>query len=523
MGTYGDYTGVMVRPESQRAEFNRMVEKLLCYGGMMQFDHVKMYGKTIALLHPVRFESGDEEEFHYNYFEDDAWESAYYDPKATILSTNKIGGEEFAQVISAVHTLYEVNDEEMGVPEVNGECLNAYGFLGWINHVLGTKYSMKKRARVWEFFERRTLYRLEEGYDDYPNVRDLDDFICDPIKLEFGGTEIADMLYIIHGTESLTEDEVAADSYPADILQLKNALNEYFREEEDGIGSFLDLLKQERSEREKITGSLSEIAKMSLVLPARVLVYLATELNGKAIWEICKGEDAESEDFDHGEKSFSFWETWKGIYKDVYHDEEMKEYVSQELRKKRQEAIHRPVEPVRTVDFLKPDEDWLYRKPEEVRNLPEYVFTDDDRLYWWDGTDEVQISDETDQWIKELAIRHKSIMKDKTEADTGSNDFLKQMIGLLEEAENYYGRVYAFQEMFYEFIQNGYRPEFQAALKLFSGVVNENKEAGKVIEYASRGWESRCRRVTHNAGRMKVKRFLAVMANRKLRETYFGF
>ena len=255
------------------------------------------------------------------------------------------------------------------------------------------------------------------------------------------------MLYIIHGTESLTEEEVIESSYPADVLRLKRALEKYFREEPDGIGAFLELLRQKRSERKKVKGVLSEIAEISLFLPARVLVYLAAEINGPAIWGACKGETFDPENWKYAEKGFQFWEVWKEIYEGVYHDEKMKVYASPELQAKRQKAIHRLVEAIRTVDFLQPGEDWLYGEPEEVRKLPEYVFTDDDRLYWWDGTDEVQISVETDKWLKELAGRHKEFMKKETGEETDGMDFLMKLTGLLEDASEYYRRVYACMDL----------------------------------------------------------------------------
>ena len=45
----------------------------------------------------------------------------------------------------------------------------------------------------------------------------------------------------------------------------------------------------------------------------------------------------------------------------------------------------------------------------------------------------------------------------------------------------------------------------------------------KIIEKAKYSWDLTSRNVTHNAGRLRLKRYLAVMANKKLREKYFGF
>ena len=77
--------------------------------------------------------------------------------------------------------------------------------------------------------------------------------------------------------------------------------------------------------------------------------------------------------------------------------------------------------------------------------------------------------------------------------------------------------------MFYEFLDHGNSPEYSAAVELFGRLVERNKEAGKIIEKVDGAWGLSNRNVTHNAGRMQLKRYLSVMANRKLRLKYFGF
>ena len=77
--------------------------------------------------------------------------------------------------------------------------------------------------------------------------------------------------------------------------------------------------------------------------------------------------------------------------------------------------------------------------------------------------------------------------------------------------------------MFYEFIQNGTKKEYLAAVQLFETLIEDNKEQGKIINYCHGSWDMYSRKITHNIGRLRLKRFLSVMANKKLREMYFGF
>lgn len=62
-----------------------------------------------------------------------------------------------------------------------------------------------------------------------------------------------------------------------------------------------------------------------------------------------------------------------------------------------------------------------------------------------------------------------------------------------------------------------------AAVRLLEEVSRENMEKGKIIEKVRVYWDITGRDITHNAGRMAMKRYLSVMANRKLRKKYFGF
>lgn len=77
--------------------------------------------------------------------------------------------------------------------------------------------------------------------------------------------------------------------------------------------------------------------------------------------------------------------------------------------------------------------------------------------------------------------------------------------------------------MFYEFIQNGDKAEYRAAVKLLKEIADENRAEGRIIEKVKYSWDLTSRNVTHNIGRLRLKRFLSVMANRKLRKQYFEF
>lgn len=502
MGTFGCYEGSMRIPLIKRGKFVRQVVKVLNYGGMMQFEVINMYGHEMGLLKPIELCSGGKLDFHFNYFEDEAWETAGFNVNEGYFYSGKIGGGEFCDVVTAVDFLYEAWDKEPGYTDVNGEIINNMGYTGWLNHLLGTKFSMKKRFRIWDNVEMYALERVGDYKD--PTVGDVMQFIPDGMSYGAGGVEFSDLMYIIHGTDSLTEDEIEPGTYPADVYGCKKALEAFFKgdQSDNAIEQIWELVKKARDERKGIKGTgLSDIGRFSLILPARVIVYLTAEI-----------------------KKDSFWKYWKEIHGEVYHDEVMKDYASKWLKAERKQLINAPVPPVRTSEFLRQDGHFtFFDTPEELRGKPNYYISDDDRLYWWDGTDEVILSKEMDEWLRKLEVRHKEISEAIEGASESSDEFLKGFLTLLVEIDQFYKRIYPFQNMFYEFIQNSSKPEYRAAVELLKRIADENKEEGKIIEKVKYDWDITSRNVTHNAGRLKLKRYLSVMANSRLRKKYFDF
>lgn len=200
----------------------------------------------------------------------------------------------------------------------------------------------------------------------------------------------------------------------------------------------------------------------------------------------------------------------------------IKHLIGDELPASCQEKL-RDIEPIYTEDFLY-EEDYIHKPlPPEVQDNPPYELSDDDRLYWWDGTDEVLISEEIEEWLLELADRHKQIKKENaakwSEEEYSEETFFEVFV----DADETYGRIDPFETMFHEFMDNREELDYRAALELFRQLLDENREKGKVIKLITGRWELASRKLTHNPTRMKIKRYLAVMANRKLRKKYFGF
>lgn len=491
-------------PEKKRECFGRQMMKLLNYGGMMQFEKVSLFGHELFLLKPVELSSEGKVDFWYNYFEERSWENAGFYMDDSYFYSDKIGECEFSDVILAAYMLYEMYDDSPGFAMCNGEIVDPEIYGGWLNHILGTTFSMKKRCNLWEAAEHIAFLRSDYEYPFSRN--ELRSLIPDELLKAAEGTELSDLLYIIYGTESLNSDHIVPGAYSEDIYRCKMALLSFQECYGDKFYEhLLQFLQLNRNRREKSTHeNLTVLAELSMFLPARVFVYLAAEI-----------------------KRESFWKLWKEWKDKVYHDEQMKQYASEKLQEQRRKWREQIIPEIKTAEFLRQD-NWLtfYHTPEELKGKSNYYLTDDDRLFWWDGTDEVVMSDEMTIWLKELADRHRNLME-LPDAGCGdrfdSSNFIEDFIILLDEICNYYKRIYPFKTMFYDFYQNSEKKEYRAAVALLEMLYEENKEDGRIIKYARGSWDMVSKNVTQNIARLRLKRYLSVMANIKVRKKYFGF
>ena len=236
MGTFGCYTGKMGVRKEQKEIFVSQMMKLLNYGGMMELETVQIFGRKLWLLKPAKILPGGKFTFWFNYFEDDFWEDASFDADSCCLWSEKIGSAEFSDVIIAAYFLFEMYDDKPGFTIVNGNIVNDTAYVGWLNHLLKTDFSMKRRFRLWENMEACAFSWRREGYDA-PDAEKVISSVPLGLELYSGGTELADLFFIIHGTESLEKSELVPGTYPADVSGCKKAL-EYFlygRDEAEAI------------------------------------------------------------------------------------------------------------------------------------------------------------------------------------------------------------------------------------------------------------------------------------------------
>ena len=499
MGSFISYHGNRIISDDKKDLFAKQMCRILDLGGMMDISEVKMFGYTITLLKPIREMKGNEIGFYYNYFGDRPWESAGFDVDKCHLWSGKVGDEEFSDVMSAAYMLYEIYDPEYGFAEKDCNFVRVDTTIGWLNHILGTQYSIGKRANIWECIE----WDTDPEYGEQDTLFKLKELIPYYYRKVVGGKALADLLYIDGGTSHLSEENTEEGTYPADVLRCKRALEKYFEViAENSLDELWALLRKPYKDRSNETGNgIESIAQLSLRMPARVFAYLAAELQG-----------------------LGFWKIWKSMSAETYQDEQMRAYASKELTAWREKMLHAPVKKVKTSTYLRQDGVFaFYENPEELKGKPNFYLSDADRLYWWDGSGEVEITKETDEWLQKLVQEYRNILQRK-ENNSDSVVGLKDFMTLLNEINEYYWRIFPFESMFYDFVEHISQKEYAAAITLIRMVANdaENRKAGKIIEKRRNG-DFCSKNVIENEGRLQVKRLFAVLANKKLCGKYFGF
>ena len=236
------------------------------------------------------------------------WETASLDCKDLQIYSNKVGNEEYKDVMIALYMLSELEDNDIGFTMCNGDIVSEEKYVGWINQILGTNYSFRKRFNLWENVE--WYIENEKCEEMHISMKELFELIPKNLRYAAGGTELADLLWVINGTSSLLPRDLDPDSYAYEVWKCQRAIQEIFiKDLENEEEKILSLLQMPRNRRKSVMDPImKKLAKFTLFLPARIVLFLYTEFTGD-----------------------NFWEIWSAIKSGAYHDEKMKKYASKEL------------------------------------------------------------------------------------------------------------------------------------------------------------------------------------------------
>lgn len=498
MGAFNGLIGNLKVKEELREELRQKLLKLMSAGGMVAVEAVNIYDKQIILLKDISLDEDGDCSFHYNYISDEAWEEAGISKK--FLWSEKVGSAIFSDVIFAGYTLCSLYSDECCIPHMDAEIVDEKPSIAWINNLLHTNYTENLIPNYWLLL----VSMHNDKQQDWPEIERV-------IKEKFASSDtveqIVTCLYVQHGFMKLTGcDYVAYDKNAAlenwkfvELLQvLKDTLKAY-KAENSNPEQLFTYLQKSREEKLALVKAGSKVniplQLLTLMLHVNSVVYL------KAI----------AEEFD-----LEFWELWDKLGEGL---QDMGSLVSY-----RQPKEQKP-QSLPTEQYLKfPWFAYWFNRNELIAAEAEKDLTKDDLLYYYVKEEGFPFSDDMKQWFEELGNRYQSLCEHNPEGVYKPIDFTKILISLLYDAQKIYHCVYAFQNMFYEFLANPQDIRYQSVIKLLEELIAENRPIAEKYEpYFRRNMDMTHPNVWLNSGRMCIKRYLALLANTELRKQIFNF
>lgn len=461
MGTFLDCVGKPHIPEYQQKEFQQRMLRLFREGGMMCGERVEMFGKKNSLLY---FPEPDEDgflRFCYNYYENDCWEDAGIH-EGSIFS-NKVGWQHFCRVMSAAYVLEERSSDTPCFADLRDADIPHWFMLGWLKYLFGEELPLENPS-LWNTY---VFLKNAGRYDQYGDS--WDDILERNIRSIWDQMDMLAVKTVEHGTEEVLRE-----------LDKEEAENGSKREEDDSLplsvcyAGFLAYVKKvpkqltgtEDEQLQLIMKYLAEPDKDTLIARAQdehepeslrdlplMEAYFPRQIVVKTLAEIYHRD---------------FWELW----------EQAKEGWACHFYQKLVEGEQEPIQPIPTDVYLHltPDKKLFCLLPEEMENL----------------------SSETRAWLEELNIRFNETLHAPKPWSDGLS-FQRSMVETLSAVRSRNTRIWAFRDMFYEFLANWDQPAYQAMWKLFEEMAaKEETESSRLRQY------------------------LALLFNRPLRKEVFG-
>ena len=461
MGTFLDCVGKPHIPEYQQEEFQQRMLRLFREGGMMCGERVEMFGKKNSLLY---FPEPDEDgflRFCYNYYENDCWEDAGIH-EGSIFS-NKVGWQHFCRVMAAAYVLEERSSDTPCFADLRDADIPHWFMLGWLKYLFGEELPLENPS-LWDTY---VFLKNAGRYDQYGDS--WDDILERNIRSIWDRMDMLAVKTVEHGTEEVLRE-----------LEAEEAENGSEREEDGSLPlgvCYAGFLAYVKKVPEQLTGTEDEQLQL-------IMKYLAEPDKDTLIARAQDEHEPESlRDLPLMEAYFprqivvktlaeiyhrDFWELW----------EQAKEGWACHFYQKLVEGEQEPIQPIPTDVYLHltPDKKLFCLLPEEMENL----------------------SSETRAWLEELNIRFNETLHALKPWSDGLS-FQRSMVETLSAVRSRNARIWAFRDMFYEFLANWDQPAYQAMWKLFEEMAaKEETESSRLRQY------------------------LALLFNRPLRKEVFG-
>ncbi len=448
-------------PEEKQAEFQERVEKLFQAGGMMELKKVELYDKEVCLIKKASIHEHGMD-FFYNYFEDEIWENAGLSLENCHVWSGKIGWRQFRRVVVAAYVLETIYLDGPAIATVDGEPVTSGSVIGWLNHLFGEQYPFQVRD-PWKLFE-AIHEQGESGMENW----DWEEIMCG-----------------VYGVIGYCEIEAVQNGTDAVLQKIEEWSGGEEEKRDKDKTNFFDcvrrLKKAVRSFREK--GGEDGEEQLALILE-RLRVYYACkerpfrvneeDENLKAVLFWAALSDAPAYVVKVLAEAYGkdFWELWDKV-RDVAEKRRI-----WELLEDRQEAASIP-----TAEYLR--------------------VAQDDMIPFWKDDGHIRFSVELEQWFADLRGRYDHMM----EAEPSVGEPLKWILEIMAYADKNYYLLFTFADFFEETLEHLTDRRYLALWSIYDAMIHdpEMEEAGRA------------------ASKVTLRRYMALVANRELREAVFGF
>ena len=474
--------------EEKRPEFEERLEKVFNAAGMMEQEHLTLFGEEICALKPVRIKNGYAR-FFYNYFEDDKWENAGYSGKNGGVYSEKVGCQNFARAIKAAYVLQMLYMQEPAFVVYNCELVPPWQYLRWFKNLFGTTYQLPEKDLM------KLIEILHEDGSSYPEIySNWNKLICSGYYIE----SVIDAISVVYGTDTVlklleidldeTSDWEPDISYPKCIKYIVESLKEFKEKSSLDDDTQVEYLMKKMQPMVE-TGTENQQKDDDVI---GILFWV--ELSDSYAFAIKKISEMYSKDF------------W-ALYAPVA-DMNKSRMFSEDICNEMMDSL---ISGISTAEF--------------VNENP------NDMLYFWRPKGDLEISDDVEKWFSEL---RKQFDKYVTEWQQIPK-IMRYIVDDLLFADCNYANIQVFSEFLEETMDNISDVRYHILWHIFHDIIHDPnmlKEGSVIFDKESLdngkkklrySWTMTDTDLKRNKARMTIKRYLSLIANKELRMRVFGF
>lgn len=482
-------------PEELRERYLSQMRTLFREGGMMTWHESSMFGIRLTTLDPEPrvFVARDQARrfyYSYHYYDQDYCEEVGINEQTLELFSGKIDGDLFRLVVPAAYVLqalyatgmytYTSGSEHRSTPAAiiyicgwfHKWLYPADIVVGWLNGILGEQFC-NLHCDMWRQFEVARKERLI-----YWNSLEKWTQIISPCFSMESCIETTTICSGLSVNPDAARPETLTDA-TQQILQIVGRIYQQIQEYRD-------------------TSTLSEEEQILLLTNMWNEFFRTRQID----MDIAGTDDEHLHRMREIAQSTNYPTLIMKAVAEVYDRDfwELWESVSEAGNNSRVLTNIRPVRQFPTLDFLQ--------------------ISPDERIYLWTADNPSVISKELEQWFHSLRRQYNRLLHENWNYDQPAYRIYK----VLDDADMYYGRIYVFRSCLDESLDHINDRRYHTLWRMFERMVYSRRSLDSIDKIRiENGFSDRDHQWRDHPMRRQLRHYLALIANKELRRTVFGF